>query len=491
VDQYPEKALSKPADRGDDDRRFDRRRTVLPLLAALQKVYGNGGGFGAGGSDLFNMVPTPPAIEIIFDPTNWFQSFCRTTNGGMVTWFSARDTSITGNVLEVDYIAKAGAGTFKVQTNINNSVWQDVPNYVLVNADNGGAPAGMVIRITNSVALPYQIRAVGLTGSVDFPGGGIANYTRPGVIMNDFTAGGSLWNDFLSQPDAVKAPFIESWAPDLVLATFRDFPDTLSGNFDAWHSFMTAHLPHADFVWLGVCPNEVDDAYWSVLYNQIARSNAQFYGYAYFDTYHLFGSFSNGLAAGLLKPYDNIHPTAPGYSLEADALLEWLALADNMHGGYLSAPAASVYTGGDLTTSGTVDLTGNLVVRGAAGALTLIGRNGQGNMEIYSAGDGNITFRNQSAGTDIMAIISDAGTYSLSPSALPFVPVNLGRPVPGGVWWNIYATNALFYGSVSSSGGFAVGPETGITTNIDVIVPGGRTNQLHFTKGILTGVVPQ
>jgi hypothetical protein len=391
----------------------------------------------------------------------------------------------------VDYIAKAGAGTFKLQTNINDSVWTDVPNYTLVNADNGGAPVGVVIRITNSVALPYQIRAIGLSGSVDFPGGGIANYTRPGVIMNDFSAGGSLWNDFLTLPDAVKGPIFESWAPDLILATFRDFPDTLAGNFNDWHNFMTKHLPHSDFVWVGVCPNEIDDAYWSVLFNQVARSNAQYYGYAYFDIYHLFGSFSNGLAAGLLQPYDNIHPTDAGYSLTADALLEWLALADNMHGGFLSAPAASYYSGGDLTTSGTIDLTGNMLVRGSAGALTLIGRNGLGNMEIYSAGDGNITFRNQSAGTDLMAIRSDSGVYSLSPSALPWVTVNLGTPVPGAVWWNLYATNAFFYGSVSAANGFAVGSEVGITTNMTVVLPNGTTNQLHFTKGILTKIVPQ
>lgn len=34
-------------------------------------------------------------------------------------------------------------------------------------------------------------------------------------------------------------------------------------------------------------------------------------------------------------------------------------------------------------------------------------------------------------------------------------------------------------------------PVTGLTTNIDVIIAGDTTNQLQFTKGVLTGVVPQ
>lgn len=34
-------------------------------------------------------------------------------------------------------------------------------------------------------------------------------------------------------------------------------------------------------------------------------------------------------------------------------------------------------------------------------------------------------------------------------------------------------------------------PVTGLTTNIDVIIAGNTTNQLQFTSGVLTGVVPQ
>lgn len=46
-------------------------------------------------------------------------------------------------------------------------------------------------------------------------------------------------------------------------------------------------------------------------------------------------------------------------------------------------------------------------------------------------------------------------------------------------------------GAVKAGTSFKVGTATGMTTNINVLVAGGTTNQLQFTGGILTGVVPQ
>jgi len=44
-------------------------------------------------------------------------------------------------------------------------------------------------------------------------------------------------------------------------------------------------------------------------------------------------------------------------------------------------------------------------------------------------------------------------------------------------------------GTVTGSG-FTAGVDAGITTNINVIVPGNKTNQMQFKGGILTGVIP-
>ena len=48
-----------------------------------------------------------------------------------------------------------------------------------------------------------------------------------------------------------------------------------------------------------------------------------------------------------------------------------------------------------------------------------------------------------------------------------------------------------FSGPVNAAGGYAVGSSVGVTTSVNVIVAGGTTNQLQFTGGILTGVVPK
>ncbi len=43
-------------------------------------------------------------------------------------------------------------------------------------------------------------------------------------------------------------------------------------------------------------------------------------------------------------------------------------------------------------------------------------------------------------------------------------------------------------GLVSAPSGYAVGPSVGLSTNIQVLTPGPKTNTLVFTKGLLTSV---
>lgn len=59
-----------------------------------------------------------------------------------------------------------------------------------------------------------------------------------------------------------------------------------------------------------------------------------------------------------------------------------------------------------------------------------------------------------------------------------------------GMGYGIYslAYQNYFSGLVNADGGYAVGGVPGISTNIDVIRPGGVTNTLIFSNGILTGV---
>jgi hypothetical protein len=56
----------------------------------------------------------------------------------------------------------------------------------------------------------------------------------------------------------------------------------------------------------------------------------------------------------------------------------------------------------------------------------------------------------------------------------------------------LIATNdSTTLNQVTALGGFAVGDAAGISTNLNVVLPGGVTNQLQFTKGILTRIIAQ
>lgn len=75
-----------------------------------------------------------------------------------------------------------------------------------------------------------------------------------------------------------------------------------------------------------------------------------------------------------------------------------------------------------------------------------------------------------------------------------------GTGVALGIWTGGVDTNKVLIdsagkltaaSSINATNGFLVGSATGLTTNINVIIAGNTTNQLQFTKGILTGVVPQ
>jgi hypothetical protein len=50
--------------------------------------------------------------------------------------------------------------------------------------------------------------------------------------------------------------------------------------------------------------------------------------------------------------------------------------------------------------------------------------------------------------------------------------------------------NAYIVGAVNATNGFRVAAAIGLTTNINVLLEDSTTNQLQFSKGILTGVVP-
>lgn len=80
-------------------------------------------------------------------------------------------------------------------------------------------------------------------------------------------------------------------------------------------------------------------------------------------------------------------------------------------------------------------------------------------------------------------------TYDIST-----VPVSFDQPLSVGIGSALLVNSVgtvTTTNTINAAAGFIVGAAVGMTTNINVLKAGGTTNQLQFTKGILTGVVPQ
>ena len=459
-----------------------------PLFLAFKNAYGFDGGVGFGAFNLLNSLATAPAWQTN-DWNVWFTWFGMVPSGGIYTWTSLANTSVTGNVLEVDYVAEAGGGAFKIQTNINNSGWQDVPGLTNVSANNGGALTSRVIRWTNVHTAPLQLRVVGLSGTVRVISGSIMDFTKPGAILNDFCCNGSSIINFLYLPEAITGPILQSWAPDLIFCKWWDGPSTLAWAGPQFHDFLAKYVPKADLVWVGENPIEGElDVTCTLPLNIAERSMCQQYGWAYFDGYSIFGSFTNGLAHGFLQPNHDPHLTSSGSIFEADALLNWLGLLDNASLGFWNAPGlqkAEGWTGGSFSATGNLDVTGYIAVHGPIGTFVCVGRDGTGNMELFSPTTGQFTVYDWAAGTELLSVINDQSV----PAILPYRPGNLGHA--NQPWLNLFATNGVFYGTVNGNRGFAAGSAVGLTTNLAVVLTNGTTNQLQFTGGILTGIVPR
>lgn len=206
------------------------------------------------------------------------------------------------------------------------------------------------------------------------------------------------------------------------------------------------------------------------------------------------------------------------------------ALHANIAGGQNTAIGAQTFP--DLANT---NFTGNntAIGYGTGGGIvtgvgnTIIGANVTGlsdtlsNNVILAAGNGAKRLVINSAGLGVMTTVTVndttvAGLSIINPGSGDNIGTRLGlgygttagtqtgiqgyyqEDGGGGMALGLYAGSSfadkatlLPNGVFTVPAGYAVGAAVGLTTNISVLIAGGTTNQLQFTKGILTGVVPQ
>ncbi len=288
-----------------------------PLMNRLETYFGEAGAGGQSGYSWHGKV-TAPAYNTN-DAYTWYPSYQVVPSGGYVT-YSRFETSYRGNVLEVDYLQSPGAGTFKIQISTNYSGFADAPGLTEISAD--GPLAGVPIRITNAPAL-FQIRVVGLDGTVRFLGAAIYDYTSSGVHNNEFIMGGASMDRFLSLPQAITGPILRSWNPKIIFSSWLDSAAYMTTNLPNLKAFLNTWLTNSDVVFIGANPIEVGDLD-VVMQNRLVREACIANGWTYFDGYNLFGSWANGVANGFLETGQNVHPTGLGDVFLASSLISWM-----------------------------------------------------------------------------------------------------------------------------------------------------------------------
>lgn len=256
--------------------------------------------------------------------TNWYNLyFVLRTSGDSVDL----PTGLAWNVVEFDYKAWPGGGTFQILTN-NNAGGGYTSVGLDVNTSNN-VVGGASVFWTNTLGpqkLGLQVRQSSSFGTNLIVNAGIFNNTVQGGLVYGVIAQPSSWTVTMVSPgEAVLGPIYSNWAPDLIL--FHDIENarpSFTTNLQTLLNILTNYLPDAFEVLCGTYP--VQDAAEILPQNAILRSNAVALGMAYFDGWSPFESVTNVYNLGLASPENDPHYNRSGYAAYGYFLSRWLAL---------------------------------------------------------------------------------------------------------------------------------------------------------------------
>lgn len=301
-----------------------------PLYNYFFTNYGYGGVIGMGGQGYLNpRVETNATVRNgSFDSySTWYPQFYTVPTGGCVTWTNANDAGGTlCNIITLDYVSSNGFGTFKIQTNLNNTGWVDM--IASVNASSGASKLHARTGVTNSFSSKLQMRAIGLTGTNIFLAGGLINDgTNGGAIYNEMSLAGSLLDDFNKVPTNITWRALQQWNPQLIVMQYLDSASSLYTNVPKFLTNFHQFLPNCDF--LGFPPNPLEGTSTNadaLAQGEIMRTNCLQWSDHFFDIYGIYRDWNTGLTNGFLQAGLDPHPTTSGYKFEADCIAAWLDL---------------------------------------------------------------------------------------------------------------------------------------------------------------------
>jgi hypothetical protein len=257
---------------------------------------------------------------------------------GTVTFFNletgtGENQSVVADEVKVAYIKESGAGTFKLQTSLNNgSSWVDVGS--TIDASNG-----TTIGAVNTVALThgtYQFRVVGVSGTVKIIGIATQNirsvadvpYTQGGVIVHSFARGGDVLATQLTVSTDILNPIVSAIDPDFAFYCGDETLDSVTASIDTWRTrLVTAKGSGMDFLWSQCPPQSSPVSQANVIAaGEWLKDYAATQGDSYFQTQTITGDYATFNAAGLST--DGVHPTTSGAYFIAGQIAKFLGWFD-------------------------------------------------------------------------------------------------------------------------------------------------------------------
>lgn len=378
--------------------------------------------------------------------TNAWWNYNDLGNGGSITW----TPSVWSDRIEVFYVQRPGAGSFKIQTSTNGAAFADATN-VTATGTYGGA------WVTLAVPLGlWSVKVVGTGATIPILGASIWNSTGSGVRLIGLANGGINWAHVQQVHTNVSVPILGHLNPS---AWFVEEKSDGSHHGTYWPMLLQLRsmaLTNADWIVIGTTPVETDDATYSVAQNAVDRAWCVTNGLPYFDGYSPVQSFGNMTNA--FGYTDGSHPTAAAQTFIGMRLMHELGL-----GSIRPRTNAVVINNTTTTTFNTNNpiFTGEVEIKGSGGALNIYDRTTAGTYDrhVWLRDNGKLKLYDTPASSYVLNIFTSGGQNLTPDTTLRGTPFNLGLASDPFI---LTSTNTVLLGStnVVTYGGTNVAPVT-------------------------------
>lgn len=263
----------------------------------------------------------------------WYNTYFILPNqNDSVTFSNFNSGGPNANAATFYYLTETNAGHIKIETN-----WGGTFGVANASIDIGGTVLGEgQFSVTNLALGPTilrvtQLDAGGKTARILYPK--VWNTFSNGIIFLSMQGSGSdipgnILTTNLGFSGKVWADLNPALIIDSRVTTTDDGGATIGAtytNLNSWYRFLKTNFVSTDVVIATPWANG-DTSGINSLGNNIERTNAQYWGFGFFDGWNALGSASNVYVRGWVSTPGNVHGTASGITAYESVLQHWLDL---------------------------------------------------------------------------------------------------------------------------------------------------------------------